>query len=205
MQDLRCTSCRSRIDNKLAFMESPPSPEQQKMMDLLSDIFRLVKSLLDESERASVILAAARLDVDLERLLKHVLHHHPGGSDPLFEGDRMLGTFSAKIAFAHRLGLIAPEFEHALQMVRKIRNDFAHQLESEQLNSPRQKARLTEIVRIAEQSEIFQSGHKAFQHKARSPEHLQFVLCIVQMSVLLHSGLNVLSRVNVGRALKLGG
>lgn len=173
-------------------------------MDLLADMFRLVKSLLDESERASVILAAARLDVDLERLLKHVLHHHPGGSDPLFEGDRMLGTFSAKIALAYRLGLISPELEHALQMVRKIRNDFAHQLDSETLSSPRQKARLTEMTRLVENSEIFKSGHKTFQGSAKSPEHLQFILCIVEMSVVLHTGLSRLSRINVGSALTIG-
>jgi hypothetical protein len=179
------------------------SPEQQKQIELLSDIFRLTKSLLDESERASVILAASRLDVDLERLLKHVLHHHPGGTDPLFESDRMLGTFSAKIALAYRLGLISAEFEHSLQMVRKIRNDFAHQLDSESLVSTRQKARLAEMVRTMERSPVFKSGIEAFKDGEKSPEHLQFVLCIVCMAVVLHHGPSIMSKVHFGRSLTL--
>jgi hypothetical protein len=181
----------------------PVSPEQQKQIDLLTDMFRLIRSLLDESERASVILAAARLDVDLERLLKHLLHHHPGGSDPLFDGDRMLGTFSAKIAMAYRLGAVTPDFEHALQMVRRIRNDFAHDLESESLSSTRQKARLAELVRRMEHSEVYVSGWKAFEAMKKSPEHLQFVLCTVCMALSLHNGLTRLTRARVGTPLSL--
>lgn len=179
----------------------PISPDKQKQIDLLTDMFRLIKSLLDESERATVILAAARLDVDLERLLKHLLHHHPGGSDPLFEGDRMLGTFSAKIAMAYRLGALTPEFEHSLQMVRRIRNDFAHALEVESLSSARQKGRLAELVRTMEHSEVYASGWSAFEAMKKSPAHLQFVLCTVCMVLSLHLGLTQLTRVRVGAPL----
>ena len=179
------------------------TPEQQYQIDLLKDIFGLIKSLRDESERAVVILAAARLDVDLEKLLKHILKRHPGGTDPLFEGDRMLGTFSAKIAMAHRLGAIDDDFEHAIQMLRKIRNDFAHQLESETLSSSRQKSRLQELVRWASKSDIYQSGLKAFDTEEMSVEHLQLVLCVATMVVMLHAGLSTLSRVHVGRALSV--
>ncbi|MGZ5857341.1 MAG: hypothetical protein ACXWJK_08895 [Burkholderiaceae bacterium] len=179
------------------------SPKKQIVIDVLSDVFRLTKSLLDESERASVILGAARLDVDLEKLLKQVLLPHPGGSDPLFEGDRMLGTFSAKIALAYRLGLINSEFEHALQMVRKIRNDFAHQLESESLSSPRQKGRVTELVRAVQNSDMYKTGVQAFQGAAKSIEHVQFVAAISRMVVELHQAVPSFSRANFGRPLKL--
>jgi hypothetical protein len=179
------------------------SPEKQKQIDLLSDMFRLVKSLTDESERASVILAAARLDVDLERLLKHLLHHHPGGTDPMFEGDRLLGTFSAKIAMAYRLGAISSDLEHALQLTRKIRNDFAHQLEGERLSTPRQKARLAELVRAMETLEVYKAGWKAFEGMAKSVEHLQFVLCTVCMTLCLGRAPERLHRVNVGLPLSL--
>lgn len=179
------------------------SPEKQKQIDLLSDMFRLVKSLTDESERASVILATARLDVDLERLLKHLLHHHPGGTDPMFEGDRLLGTFSAKIAMAYRLGAISSDLEHALQMIRKIRNDFAHQLDGETLSAPRQKARLAELVRTIENHNVYKSGWKAFEGMTKSVEHLQFVLCTVCMTLCLGRAPEYLHRVDVGRQLSL--
>lgn len=180
-------------------MHTPASAKKQQQIDLLTDIFGLIRSLLDESERACVIIAAARLDIDLEHLIKHVLHHHPGDNDPLFEGDRMLGTFSAKISLAYRLGIIAPDLEHSLQMVRKIRNDFAHQLDSENLHSQKQKQRLSHMVRYIEKSDLYQKGYKGFTDKSKSVEQLQFALCVVAMTISLNSGLRVLSRVNVGK------
>ncbi|WP_445371160.1 hypothetical protein ACH518_18570 [Methylomonas sp. HW2-6] len=178
---------------------------KEELIDLLEDMFSLAKSLLDESERATVILAAARLDVDLERLLKRLLAPHPGGTDPLFEGDRMLGTFSAKIAFAHRLGAIDSSFEHALQMLRKIRNDFAHQLDQESLSSQRQKLRLLELTRWAENSEIYQSGIKAFESQAKSKEHLQFIVCTVCMTVLLRAGVKKYRQIQMSKPLSIAG
>lgn len=176
---------------------------KQEQAELLKDIFSLVKSLLDESERATVILAAARLDSDLEALLRHVLVPHPGGNDPIFEGDRMLGTFSAKIAMAHRLGVIDGDFEHALQILRKIRNDFAHQLETESLSSHRQKSRLAIIVRWAKESEVYQAGSKAFASECKSADQLQFVISVTCMAVVLHAGLHTLKRVYLGPPLSL--
>ncbi len=177
---------------------------KQQQLDVIKDIFGLTKSLLDESERAVVILAGARLDIDLEKLLKHILIPYPGGTDPLFDGDRMLGTFSAKIAMAYRIGAIDADLERALQILRKIRNDFAHQLEHESLSSPRQKSRLAELVRWASQTELYQLGYKAFSGADRkSAEHFDFVLCTVCMTVTLSSGVAHLSRVNVGPPLSL--
>ncbi|HJU70861.1 MAG TPA: hypothetical protein VJ603_03370 [Paucimonas sp.] len=173
--------------------------EEQK--ELLTDIFGLTASLMRESERAAVIIAAARLDVDLERLLKHVLHHHPGGSDSLFDSDRAVGTFSAKIALCHRLGILDADLEHALQLVRKIRNDFAHQLEHESLSSPRQKPRLNELIRWAQNSNVYKSGIKAINAEGKSHEHIQFTVCVVCMAAIVKHGLKSLTRVNVGRPL----
>jgi len=160
-----------------------------EMEDLVQDVRSMTTSLLDESERAAVILAAARLDVDLERLLKHLLVPHPGGNDPLFDGDRMLGTFSAKISFAHRLGAIDSGFEHAIQILRKIRNDFAHQLDQEHLSSHRQKGRVLELVRWAEKTSIYQDVFGLFKDTMpQSKEHFQFVTCTVCMIVLIQVG-----------------
>lgn len=179
------------------------SETHQEQLDLLKDMFSLTGSLLAESERAAVILAAARLDVDLERVLKRLLAPFPGGNDPLFDGDRMLGTFSAKIAFAHRLGAIDQNFEHALQLLRRIRNDFAHQLDQESLSSQRQKNRVSELVRWAEKSDVYQSGIKAFESQDKGKEHIQFVVCAVCMSLLLYHGAKSFHQLKVHAPLAL--
>src|SRR5579864_7726617 len=91
-----------------------------------SELSTLVFELMAEGQRALVIAGAARLDVSLEDLLKRSMRYRAGANDDLFRQDGPLGTFSAKIALAHRLGLIADEVEGAIDLVRRIRNDFAH-------------------------------------------------------------------------------
>ena len=95
------------------------------------EVRTMIEGLMKEGERAAVVVGAARLELALEHLLKKVMQENPGGSDDLFDSDRNLGTFSAKIATAFRLGLIDLDIEHCLQLIRRIRNDFAHSIGTE--------------------------------------------------------------------------
>jgi hypothetical protein len=124
---------------------------------LREEVISFVAALARESERAAVVLGAARLDSALERLICRSMKPHPGGSDNLFGSDRTLSTFSAKIAIAHRLGLINGDVEHVLQLIRRIRNSFAHSIESERLSDSAHKNRLSEVSRACENVEMFQS------------------------------------------------
>lgn len=171
--------------------------------EAIVDLQKLMESMLKESERAVVIVAAARLDAELEALLKHLLIPHPGGTDPLFDGDRMLGTFSAKIGMAYRLGAIDNDIEHSLQILRKIRNDFAHQLDTESLSSPRQKQRLAILVRWASTTHVFDGLMKLERTAETTLEHAQFVCCTVILAATLHVGVSLLTRVSVGKALSI--
>ncbi len=114
---------------------------------LIQEATTFVDGLAREGERAAVVLGAARLDVALERVLKRLMHYNPGGSDNLFEPDRPLGSFSAKIALSYRLGAIDTNFEHALQMLRKIRNSFAHSATISNLSEPPHSDQLRELVK----------------------------------------------------------
>src|SRR5262245_14774922 len=79
-------------------------------------------------ERSAVVLGATKLDAALEELLIASLFPAAGGQDPLFEQERPLSSFGARILLSRRLGLIDDEFEAALHAIRKTRNDFAHSL-----------------------------------------------------------------------------
>jgi hypothetical protein len=124
-----------------------------KEKELANEVARFILKVAGESDRAAVIIGAARLDVGLEGLLKKVMSHHPGSQDSLFDQDRALGSFAPRIALAYRLGLISDEFEHALQMIRKIRNDFAHSIEDARLSDPSHKSRLAELKRATQHRE----------------------------------------------------
>jgi len=100
-----------------------------------------------ESDRAAVILGAAKLDILLYQLLKQVLLPTPSGRDELLDQDEPVSTFSARINLAHRLGLISPELANALHLVRRIRNSFAHELSGVSLDSGAQRDRIRELVR----------------------------------------------------------
>lgn len=98
----------------------------RELQPFSDELMGFLVDLAEEGERALVIGGVARIDVVLERLLKAVLRPHSGGDDNLFDPDRPLGSFSAKISLAWRMGLLDTETERSLQMIRKIRNDFAH-------------------------------------------------------------------------------
>lgn len=116
---------------------------------------RIVVQLMKEQGRGAVLLGAARLDVALEKLLKSVMAPHPGGDDNLFQPDRPLGSFSTKIALAFRLSLIEKPVEHALQMIRKVRNDYAHSFEDASLAQQEHKNRLSKPYAYARKNPLW--------------------------------------------------
>lgn len=100
----------------------------------------------DESDRAAVVLGAARLDIGLRHLLDAFLLPDPSPKeDPLLDGDSPLSTFSARITASHRLGLVDADTARALHLVRKIRNAFAHDLHGCKLDSGSQGNRVREL------------------------------------------------------------
>ncbi len=85
--------------------------------------------LVNATDRAAAIVAAALLDVQLERLLRAFLIDDAAEVRSLISGDdpgAPLGGFSAKIRACYALGLISMDTFHDLKVVRDIRNAFAH-------------------------------------------------------------------------------
>jgi hypothetical protein len=126
------------------------------------DAFRaFVEEFARESDRAAVVLGAARLDAQLYQLISKVLVPCSGSNDELLDGDAPLATFSAKINMAHRLGLIDASIARALHLCRRIRNSFAHEITSSSLDAHRDRVR--ELVNLySSASEGFESFKKAF-------------------------------------------
>lgn len=111
-----------------------------------ADFIKFVDEFKGESDRAAVILGAAKIDLLLYQILQQYLAPITGGKDELLDGDSPLGTFSAKILLVNRLGLVNDEFTRALQFVRKIRNSFAHEVAGCTLDSGAHRDRVKELV-----------------------------------------------------------
>ena len=101
--------------------------------------------MLEERGRGAVLVGVARVDAALEHLLQAVMTPTTAKGDGLFLPERPLGSIGAKVALASRLGLIDRPVERALNVLRKLRNAFAHSAESASLGDAAHSSRLVEV------------------------------------------------------------
>lgn len=101
--------------------------------------------MLEERGRGAVLVGVARVDAALENLLQALMAPPSAKGDGLFLPERPLGSIGAKVALASRLGLIDASVERALNVLRKLRNAFAHSAESASLGDPAHSSRLAEV------------------------------------------------------------
>ena len=85
-------------------------------------------------DRGAVILAGAILEVFLGALLAKAFKPSETERDVLLDERGVLSNLYAKSHVAYRLGLIDKEMFNAIELVRGIRNIYAHKLEYSKLN-----------------------------------------------------------------------
>jgi hypothetical protein len=88
-----------------------------------------------ESHRGCALAAAAFLDERLRKLLLASLTEECGNL--LLGAYAPLGTFSGRILAAQGLALIPPKAARDLGLIRKVRNEFAHQLDCDSFDVPK--------------------------------------------------------------------
>ena len=101
--------------------------------------------MLEERGRGAVLVGVARVDAALEHLLRAVMTPSSAKSDALFLPERPLGSIGAKVALASRIGLIDGPVERALNVLRKLRNAFAHSAESASLGDTAHNSHLGKV------------------------------------------------------------
>ncbi len=119
-------------------MTDPPKREQwQEWME----------EFQGESDRACAVLGAAFLDEHLRALLEAFLVDDPNRVQDLFEqAASPLGSFSSRISMSYALGFLAPSEVRDLDLIRKIRNEFAHELHGVSFASPNVTSRCAEFT-----------------------------------------------------------
>jgi mannitol operon repressor len=81
-----------------------------------------------ETERGAALTAAAFLDDLLQKVIEAFLIKNKSG-EALSDGfNAPLGTLSSRIAACHAMGLISDEEFQECELIRKIRNAFAHKM-----------------------------------------------------------------------------
>jgi hypothetical protein len=133
------------------------------------DFLSFFNEFKNESDRAAVILGAAKIDTILYQILKGFLLPSTEAQDELLDGDTPLSTFHAKISLAYRLGFIDRGFTRALVIVRKIRNSFAHETSGGSLNSSPHRDRIRELKRLFFYEDKFDSAKRMFSIPNEDP------------------------------------
>ena len=171
----------------------PVAPEEKKTpLHEDEEFHRLYKFIEDfdkESDRAVVILGAARVDQLLGELLRALLIPSPSSKDELFEADGPLGTFSSRIALGYRIGLLNTKFAQSLTMLRKCRNAFAHQVTGCSMQDGSEADRVREFVRIFRKQPMYETmrGVAAKSHTGLSAEFrasLGYIIVVLEQATL---------------------
>jgi len=102
--------------------------EQDPKIDLFS---KFLHEFQKETDRGASILAASMLDQKLKTILEDYLIDCKATKQLLEGFNAPIGTFSSRQHLAFSLGLIS-EYEYRdCEIIRKIRNEFAHKFELE--------------------------------------------------------------------------
>src|SRR5437016_305884 len=102
----------------------------------LNELIQQMAGLFKESDRGFALITSAWLDDALGELLRARFVDNKSAADELLTGDSPLATFSSRIKVAHCLGLISDTVKRDLNMIRTIRNQFAHERGGLSFDSP---------------------------------------------------------------------
>jgi hypothetical protein len=111
------------------------------------DIHDVIHEIVGGSDRVAAIVGGSLVEEMLTRALRAFLRQDAVALKEAFDFNGPLGTFSAKISMGYVLGLYGKEVRRDLDLLRKVRNDFAHQLSATlQTQDIRNRVMAMEIV-----------------------------------------------------------
>jgi len=117
-------------------------------------------SLIQESDRGSVLMAAAFIEDKLGYLLEAFFVENEKVCRQLLKGNGALATFSSKIDLTFLLGLIPENIFNDLHLLRKIRNEFAHTASNISFETPSIKDRTRALSTLSK--EMLRDDTKAY-------------------------------------------
>lgn len=145
-----------------------------------------------ETDRGAVIVATSLFDSVLHNLLKAFLLPESNSKDELFEGPNApLSSFNSKITLAFRLGLISQKFARDIHLIRKIRNEFAHNIHGCDFSHSSVKSRVLELMKSSEIKKKLPSACDTDKKGIRS----DFLITCSWMIWALNSNLRYLKQV----------
>jgi mannitol operon repressor len=143
----------------------------------------LFEELTQGSDRAVAILGGAYVDEALVEAIRLRMKKCEE-TDWLVGMNGPLGTFKSRICLSYSLGIIGENTFKDMEIIRDIRNDFAHKTIIE--NSKHLHDNLTfSSQRISSLCFNLSSPQSVLRHKPREEPKLRYVLTVMHLSFLL--------------------
>lgn len=128
---------------KKGYLKPPVNPHHEPYIDDLNSLF---ESLHEHDDRGIVLTLAAFAEDTLGLLLLAYMREEKQAKE-LVEGfNAPFGTFSARIKAAFSLGLMLNDSYNSLEILRKIRNEFAHNWDGVSLDRQDIHARISQLT-----------------------------------------------------------
>jgi len=165
---------------------------KKKRSSVQAEFTDFMTGVMAYDQRSSVIVIVAKLDMLLYQIIKKITFPSPRKVDELLDGDAPLSSFSAKIIFVHRLGRMDDDLSQALHLIRRIRNDFAHNPDSCGLGLSPHADRIREIAAIyrgypQEYAEYRDRVSKIFKITSSIAEQDFFTVCAIVLQTIMLS------------------
>ena len=112
-----------------------------------ADFIAVEREMYDASDRASVVVLATLTEDAIELLLMNNMRGDLSAEDRrlLFGFDGVAGTFSSKVHLAYAMKLIGPKTRRELDLIRTLRNTFAHAKKAIRFDVPEVSAVCAEL------------------------------------------------------------
>ena len=115
-----------------------------KKVHTAAQITAFLEELEKQTDRGAALVAAAVLDEILEILItERLIEVSQVRHDALFGRGKPLDLFSAKIELGFQLGLYPNAARIQFEMIREVRNKFAHRIEPLKFDDPKIKEEIT--------------------------------------------------------------
>ncbi len=103
----------------------------------LQDFTRFLSEFQGETDRGAALVGAALIDLRLSNTLRAFMVSPKAAADLLNRGTAALGPFSSRIKATFALGLIDKHERGECDLIRKVRNEFAHQAHGLTFDDPK--------------------------------------------------------------------
>jgi DNA-binding MltR family transcriptional regulator len=148
-----------------------------------ADVKLILDNLDKESDRSAALVASSLLDTTLERVLRHSMTRKDRElNNQLFQQRGPLGDFYSKVIIANAFGVISEKMAAELNIIRNIRNVFAHATSSLSFETEEIAAEIkrSEILRvIQEKADDHAKGDRNFVRELPSGRAFKLLVTIL--------------------------